>query len=465
MKKIVIPYEIQSRELGGAICLAKVFIQNGWTVYIGQKQELFPFIDNFDRSVWFLKSIVPGELKFLKKVKTKHFIATSDPEGLTPNPLGILSIPSRFSSNTIKLADVIFFWGKSYYNEFKKIYGDYENKLFIVGSQIFDYWKGKVKEKKNITEKKTILITSSFSLTNTIDGIDNVSLMADNYKDGLKKEHIQLLRLQTKIQKKGLNSYIKLLEQMNAKLKKDFKIIFRPHPSENINYWEKICKKLTNIKIEINNTENVLDQISKSTFIINFGSTLTHQIRLANKICIYFPKLKKSILKSCFNEDIANLSINIEDPNELVQRLNDGTLKDLKSKNNLEFIIEDFHNDDILNSSKKIFQTIDKKFTHIKKKNKDPFKSNFLSLINFYIYNFKNIFAKFLAIYFSFIPYIRNRFGLQLWRLNPKNHYKAKKLTLEQFREEFFEIKDITDKNKIIFDRHFSGFFRIYKKK
>ena len=38
-----------------------------------------------------------------------------------------------------------------------------------------------------------------------------------------------------------------------------------------------------------------------------------------------------------------------------------------------------------------------------------------------------------------------------MWRLNPKNHHKAKKLTLEQFREEFFEIKDITDKNHAYF--------------
>ncbi len=123
-KKLVIPIEIKSRELLPALYLSKIFLKNDWDVYIGQKQQIFPYIKIFSESVFFLKSIVPGEKTLIQKIKRAgHFIATSDPEGLSPNPPGILSVPSRFSDETIELTDIIFFWGKKYYSDFKKIFG------------------------------------------------------------------------------------------------------------------------------------------------------------------------------------------------------------------------------------------------------------------------------------------------------------------------------------------------------
>ena len=81
-KYLVIPIEIQKRELLPACNILIEAINKGWSVIIGQKQEIFPFIKKLPFSTWYLKSIVPGEISLLKKLKKhNHTITTLDIEG------------------------------------------------------------------------------------------------------------------------------------------------------------------------------------------------------------------------------------------------------------------------------------------------------------------------------------------------------------------------------------------------
>ena len=77
---------------------------NYWT-----EARNFPFIEKLPSSTWYLKSIVPGEISLLRKIKKyNHKITTLDIEGLiTPNLRD--SLKTRFSKKTIDLADAIFF--------------------------------------------------------------------------------------------------------------------------------------------------------------------------------------------------------------------------------------------------------------------------------------------------------------------------------------------------------------------
>ena len=61
-KKLVIPVEIRSRELDAAIVLTNQAIKKGWTVFLGQKQHIWPMIELLKGSVYFLKSIVSASM-------------------------------------------------------------------------------------------------------------------------------------------------------------------------------------------------------------------------------------------------------------------------------------------------------------------------------------------------------------------------------------------------------------------
>ena len=54
MPNFIIPIEIQHREIHAACILALEAIKKGWTVYIGQKQQIWPFIKYFPNSFFFI---------------------------------------------------------------------------------------------------------------------------------------------------------------------------------------------------------------------------------------------------------------------------------------------------------------------------------------------------------------------------------------------------------------------------
>ena len=69
-KILVIPVEINVRELNGAIQLAHEAAKKGWFVIIGGKSSLFPVIPFLPSAFVYLKSIVPGEVQIQKSAPT-----------------------------------------------------------------------------------------------------------------------------------------------------------------------------------------------------------------------------------------------------------------------------------------------------------------------------------------------------------------------------------------------------------
>ena len=287
-KKLVIPIEIKNRELQGACLLAKVFCDNGWEVYIGQKQQLFPYIKTFKKAVWYLKSIVPGEISLLKKIKeSDNFICTFDVEGLVTDSYS-KHVYTRYNENTICLADLIFFWNKFHYNLAKNISKKKVlNKFYITGSPIMDTWKLNVKKKK----PKYILICSSFTLVNNINGANFLNLFYDNIDKKYINSYKKYLKKFLVYYKIGFNSYLEILSKIFYKYKKK-KFIIRPHPAEDLEKWKYFIKKFNNVFID--NKTDLTEQINNSSKVIHFNSTAGAQSIIQGKeTLMYFPFEKK----------------------------------------------------------------------------------------------------------------------------------------------------------------------------
>ena len=166
MPNFIIPIEIQHREIHAACILALEAIKKGWTVYIGQKQQIWPFIKYFPNSFFYLKSIVPGEIKNLEKIKSNgHAISTLDIEGLILSN-GDFGVYKRYSNLSLVFADIVFFWGKkSHYYPVLSCFPDIKNKAVISGSPVVDAWNIAKKKfvKKHNDDRKKILISVNFA--------------------------------------------------------------------------------------------------------------------------------------------------------------------------------------------------------------------------------------------------------------------------------------------------------------
>lgn len=455
-KQLIIPVEIKNRELEGALVLASIFIRNGWIVYIGQKQQIFPYINQFSPSVMYVKSIVPGELSLLKKFKkNNHFIVTKDVEGLI-FAMSEFGIKQRFSKKTIEVADLIFFWGKKQSDLWKKFYGKYRGKIHITGSQIIDSWKifrKKIKQKKN-----QILIISSFPSENPYykKAMDNMTKYTTKSGDISNFDKMTSKTLKTSFSMfENLKSLLILMEQ---KLNKKFKLVLRPHPSEGEHYWYKFTKNLKlNLKIE-QNSKDIKDHILESEYIIHFASTSAVTSNLYKKKTLLYSTISNNDIKKYspgeFSFKISNFYKNKE---KMIIDLNRNKIKFINKKKTLESIANGISSKDNLYSSKKIFNLINKKYKYKSKKNLDPF--NYKSYYYLIIYKLKHLIGFLIGKTFSFLRIKKNKFFHLTFR---GANYKWGETSIKELNNYFKKI--FNNKNiNIIIEKHHSGFFKIKK--
>ena len=156
---LVIPYEFLVREIDGAVLLAYEYGKNGGTTLIGQKQHLFPLIKFLKKSLWFLKSIVPGEIEIQKKILSNESrIFSYDVEGLVPSQ-GDVGVYERISKKTLALVEKHFCWNNDERKRYLKIFPEFENKILNTGLPIQQSWENYSLKNRHT---KTALLASSF---------------------------------------------------------------------------------------------------------------------------------------------------------------------------------------------------------------------------------------------------------------------------------------------------------------
>lgn len=448
MNKLIIPIEVKNREIYGAVYLAIKFIRNKWTVYLGQKQQIFPFINLFSKSVWFLKSIVPGEITLLKKLKKRgHFITTLDVEGLLTHNNNF-GITSRFSNQTINITDLIFFWGKYYANRVKK-YFKTKKVLYAVGSPIADFWLNKKNSNKKF-HKKTVLIATSFTLSNSSDSNQHIKLMLDNskYKNKNKISEVEYLNKFKSFYQIGFEEHLKILKKLFKK-HKNYKFIVRPHPAENIYFWENYIKEFKNVKLDLD--KNILKSLNKCGYFFHFNSTsYITALFYGKKVAMYFPK-KFSRLSKLISPEINILSNIFKNEKEFLN-FNNYQYKKINKKK-LGNICSNYLFKGKQDSSDKIFHLINSKYS-----GDDNHKDSFYFLSYFYIliYKFKDFVARILAI-LNF-----KRFESAKFRDKKLSYYKwdgmTKKEILKIFKECGLKKNEF---NNLNISQHFNGLFKL----
>ena len=472
-KYLVIPIEIQKRELLPACNILIEAINKGWSVIIGQKQEIFPFIKKLPFSTWYLKSIVPGEISLLKKLKKhNHTITTLDIEGLiTPNIKD--SLKTRFSYETIDLADAIFFWGNKQFSLLKKSFNlKKKNKFHITGSPIVEEW---LKESSKITKnkkknKKKILIIPSFGYANTetknlnlVYAFDNLGLK--NYyvnletKNKFYKELYENITNDYNSQKLAYLSFKKMIPKL-CDVFRDYTIVLRPHPAENKNLWN----SLNNIKnFRIDNTTDSSKQIADSKFIIHFNSTMSVQSAIMGKINIIYCDLDKRY-KKVINPSVLKLSHFCKNFTELENIIKtnktknySSTLKNLLAKTNYSE----------KNSSREILEVLEKlkHKTNFQKFNINSFNFTFISYFLYAWYELLHtVIVPFLS-YFAFIPVLRKfshgniyrEFKTSRKRLIANKWKKIDKSDISKILNKENKFRKINKRFKL--HQQFSGFF------
>jgi surface carbohydrate biosynthesis protein len=284
---IVLPIEVKKRELFSKIFLAYQILKKiNCKIIIGSQRNMFNNIISLKNVIWldkntYFKKIIKN--KFLKK-NIKFLL---DEEG--PSFFNGIFYKLRINKNIINFFDEIFVWGKNDYNLFKK-----KKKLHIFGHPKYDILKNKKffffkNESKKIKTKykKFILIVSNFGQDSILDKkIENrvLEINATNKKYSIEKQKLEKIE------------YINYISQINltkiiAKELPDVKIIYRPHPYQNIDLVKKRFGKISK-NLEINYNGSITPWIESSKIYIHSGCSTFFEANLLKKPILFFYKKK-----------------------------------------------------------------------------------------------------------------------------------------------------------------------------
>lgn len=468
MKNLIIPVEIKHRELQGALILSYFALKMGWTVSLGQKSQIFPFIKYFSKSIWFLKSIVPGELSNLKKIKSfGHKLTTLDVEGLILSN-GKFGVIKRYSKESINLVDKIFFWGKkSHYEPVYKIFPEIKNKGYITGSPIIDGWYfEKLNFKKKYNNKKTILVSVNFARADP--KFKNARKVYEKFYSGFKNytknelnEYTNLIESEYKLKDESFFHFKELIPKLCSEFV-NYNIIVRPHPEENIDFWIKYLSKFDNVKVD--NQVSTSSQLLSCDYFIHFNSTMSIQSCYLDKMTIMYNPIKDVNLNNAISpitQDVSIICDNINDLFHHIKKPNHKKMSQKKNKINLYIKYKNEINKEL--SSILILNELEK--IEISSTNSKDNLYSFLSIYSYLVFHLK-FFILFLLGQLSFIaPFLKKKYERFKWRyvLGKKKWDKTSNKNLIDYFQSLINDKEFL--NQLIVKKHFGGFFILKLKK
>ena len=241
-KRIYTLIEIKDRELLGKTLFSINLADAGYSVVIGKKNNLYRYSNYFKSGIFFFKGMGPNNYKdMIKLKKLGHKIVGYDEEGLVMNQVETIS--KRVDSRCMKLVEFFFTVGKNQSKNTLKAYPEFNYKIKEIGNSRFDLLKKRVKnffigETDKIKKKygKFVFFPSKFTILNNqlYSGIPN------DVKEGpgrrvLESDLADQIKIETKL-KKFFNYFPKKYPNI--------KIVVKPHPIENKNYWINLIKKI-----------------------------------------------------------------------------------------------------------------------------------------------------------------------------------------------------------------------------
>jgi surface carbohydrate biosynthesis protein len=238
---VYLPLEVFGRELDGKLLLAAELVSRGMKVVIGHKTVVKDYALAERRSgVWYALACREKEARFARALR-KHGILTvgQDEEAGTIYDQFADFHSLRSDKWCMGDFDAFFTWGKDDYEFLLGEYSSFESRIYLTGSprgallgpvgQIF--YSEEIKDLKR-SYGEFILIVTGFQY-----GTD--SIWARNSGDRLsvlvEEEHMLM---------ESFADAVKMLATGSGK-----KIVLRPHPCENKEFWMNVAKGYPNIYI------------------------------------------------------------------------------------------------------------------------------------------------------------------------------------------------------------------------
>jgi surface carbohydrate biosynthesis protein len=285
---LLIPVENQVRELDPKLLLACIAARRGFASVIGPRQEINFNMPKFPRSIYLAKGTSKSSKNVFRTLRRfGHYIVAWDEEALVHLP------PEAYYSHKLSPVSLgyvshLFAWGEDnveLWRRYPAFPSKSPPKITITGNPRGDLLRADIRgyyndEAEKIRERfgDFILINTNFAMINAFHADMNL------FPPDLNNENNN--KLSRKVISLGLNresaeelhnhkySIFKDFQLLIPKLEKAFpayKILVRPHPSENQQVYHDIAAQCE--RVEVTNEGNVVPWLMAAKVLIHNGCT------------------------------------------------------------------------------------------------------------------------------------------------------------------------------------------------
>ena len=273
---LLIPVESQVREFDGKLLLACVAAEKNYKVIIGSRAHIHFYASRVKDAIYIAKSMRRfSNRMFTIMHELGHKIVAWDEEALVRLPDEEYYL-HRLSSETFRYIDLLFAWGESNAATFMQYPGYRNQPIHVFGNPRVDILRPELRnyflpEVNDIQDRH-----GNYILINTNFGQVNHFIQAQGLKEAARdKKHDSVANnsyMQNRFShKQKLFTYFQsmILELCNTF--KDVNFVLRPHPSENVEFWNSHLKSVKNA--QVSNVGNVVPWILGSKALISNGCT------------------------------------------------------------------------------------------------------------------------------------------------------------------------------------------------
>jgi surface carbohydrate biosynthesis protein len=282
---VLIPIEISARELLYKLYLCNQLSKKGFVCYIGYKVHIYKLTKLFKNYIYLDKGYHKNNSEKIYKIIKENggVIYNLDEEGAVEWGNNQI-LNSRYSKELFNNSKKVFLWGESQFNRFKNNFVN-DNAL-VTGHPRFELLKKKYHYLYNDSVKKLNKKHNNYILFNTNMAFGNntkgLNFVKENY--GSRLTNIDQI-IETDNEK--IKIYVSLIKKLSMIY--SGKIIFRPHPEEDLNFYIDRFKEYKNVEVIFEGS--AVDWIIGSDLVIHPDCTTgIESLMLGNVPISYMPE-------------------------------------------------------------------------------------------------------------------------------------------------------------------------------
>jgi surface carbohydrate biosynthesis protein len=324
----IIPVESQVRELDAKLLLACVAAERGFPVVIGSRAFVHHAMASFPKGLYLAKSMRKmSERMFDIIPKLGHEIAAWDEEGLVRFP-DRFYYQRRLSAKALRNVKILFAWGDDDARSFRAFGGYHGCPIHVTGNPRVDLMRPEIRgffaaeaEALRARYGDFVLVNTNFSgLNHFHDGLSELKWNLEP-KDGEVKDPFMAGRAAFR------NTILGHFEQMIPALSEalpDFKIVLRPHPSENHQLWKEVSKGLENV--DVVNEGNVHPWLIASRALVHNGCTTAVEAAILGTPSVAFQPVTDDTYDMILPNSLSHRACDLKDVRKTVRSIVDGEI-------------------------------------------------------------------------------------------------------------------------------------------